>query len=220
MRREEFHSPEFARGEDQSILERRIRQIANHELNSYLNETPAQQVQSLRQYLNESMAAIFPEEQELREMVFKDIDKGDPQKFIDEFSERVAEKFGSKYPLQEIEQRIERRNVEERGYEPLNKLLMLQNNNTLVNLHIAAIFDTNPLELYRLMIDGLQKLSKKLQTEHGFANVREIKGRSWIVYKNPDLVKNLGFEVTEVDDKTKTAKAVITKASLIEKYGK
>jgi hypothetical protein len=64
-------------------------------------------------------------------------------------------------------------------------------------IHIDDVRELPLSEKLTLFREGLDELARLLQYEPKLKQVKKISGISWIIRKNPELVKSLGFDISE-----------------------
>ena len=64
-------------------------------------------------------------------------------------------------------------------------------------IHIDDVRELSLSEKTKLFIDGLRKLADLLQHEPKLAQIKKVSGMSWIIAKNPKIVKSLGFNILD-----------------------
>jgi len=84
-----------------------------------------------------------------------------------------------------------------------------------IQIHIAPTIVENPIELRNLFVNGLKKLAEEIKNDKENNEVEIISGHSWIINQHPDLVKRLGFEISETD----TSYAQISREKFLKLYG-
>jgi len=88
-----------------------------------------------------------------------------------------------------------------------------------LHLHIAMNFTRKPHEQFALFLDGLRKVAEQLQQDNRLENVTLVSGRSWLIYKFPQLMERQGFSIVGRDEQSEEATAEMSKDKFIEAYG-
>lgn len=66
-----------------------------------------------------------------------------------------------------------------------------------IALHVDAVAHLPLSRKRRLMTEGLRKLAQRLARDPKLADIEKVVAASWIVGKNPELMRLLGFTVTD-----------------------
>ena len=71
----------------------------------------------------------------------------------------------------------------------------------------------------KLYTQGLQGLAHQMETDQKLAEITHITGWSKLVYDYPNLLKLLGFEITDQDEEKKEALAIMNREDFLKRYG-
>ena len=108
------------------------------------------------------------------------------------------------------------------GKKQINRFMYYEvEESNVLQLHVPVVVEENPRQLLALFKDGLSKLAEQLVSNPEMANVKEIFGKSWLVFYQKNFFERSGFTVDPktVDEKTKEATMKISREKLIEMYG-
>lgn len=116
-----------------------------------------------------------------------------------------------------LEENLRSNLMKTRGWTELNKVLAYEVKENRAEIHVPMVLTEGPLQLKKLVIEGLQKLAHSIKTDRSFDHVAEIEGVSWIVFKHPRLVESLGFTIESQNDGVGVA--TMSRQKLLEIYG-
>jgi hypothetical protein len=119
--------------------------------------------------------------------------------------------------------------VEKGNYVPVNKVLSYGIDGRDLHIHFAPAADLGLAEKMRLVREGFKDLAIAVQNN---TDIEEVSATSWIVAKNPELLKKMGFMI---DNSTETilrlsakriyqlrsrplARAVMSRQEFLKKY--
>lgn len=173
-------------------------------------------------YIKKMILSAFPEfEGELDtaiDLIKKEV--RDTADFKSHVIQALARFVSERTTLEEIESRLKMFAQTENKQEILNRLLTYEVVKKELRLHIPPVFLDSPLEMRKLFVEGMSKLAEKLQQDLSLAEIEDISGSSWIIYKYPELIKSAGFEVVSRNEANQSSRAKISKENLIKTYSR
>lgn len=93
----------------------------------------------------------------------------------------------------------------------LNQILLYEIDGQQIRIHVPPNQGTSLKEKIRLLRDGLHKLALVVKEN---TEIKEVVGFSWIIEKNPGLLRKIGFEVSGVGD----SMAIISREELLKRW--
>ena len=87
----------------------------------------------------------------------------------------------------------------------------------LFSMEIGKSFSERK-KAFNLYKDGLSELAHRMKTDPKLTNIAQVVGWSKLVYEHPDIVKSLGFEITERDEEKGEALAIRSREDFLKKY--
>jgi hypothetical protein len=73
-------------------------------------------------------------------------------------------------------------------------------------------------EFLRMYESGLSELAKRMTNDPELHTMTQVVAASWIVYKNPGLLRKMGFTITNRSDEERLGVAVMSRKDFLEKY--
>jgi hypothetical protein len=66
---------------------------------------------------------------------------------------------------------------------------------------------------------GLRELARRMQVDPELLTIKQVVAASWIVNKNPGLLRRMGFTITAQDDEAQMGVAIMSRKDFLLKYG-
>ncbi|MBI3305959.1 hypothetical protein HYZ82_02365 [Candidatus Nomurabacteria bacterium] len=134
----------------------------------------------------------------------------DNDELIKIFARSISEFAKINFSLLELEQRARAPERIRKDQIKLNGILFFnigRNDPTKIKLHLSPASTLTIGEKLKQFREGLQELAKLLRDDPRFSEVKTIMAKSWIVFKNPEIFKRLGFDILEENEKDKLFEA-------------
>ncbi len=160
----------------------------------------------------------FPED---LEKVLQEIETSDPKDendLVDIVTTSVCDLFHRNFTLQELEKRSRELRSIENGEVEVNRVLNYDIHGQKLHIHIPLTLIENPMELRKLFMEGLKKLSTEIKENPELKDITTIHGKSWIIYKHPKLLEAAGFTIISRDETAGQGVAEMSREDFIKRY--
>ncbi|MEI6864129.1 MAG: hypothetical protein WCK46_02030 [Candidatus Adlerbacteria bacterium] len=166
--------------------------------------------------------ALFPERAQEFEALIERL-KTFPYSSVEALPKEITKQINvflvDKISPEDLETKLRENLVEQSDWASVNEALSYHIEEKDIGIHIPMMFTKKPMEMLQLFEEGLHMLAAKIKNDPLFAGVERVTGQSWIIYEHPYIMKKMGFEVSEVDEKEKKAFASISRENFLKRYG-
>jgi hypothetical protein len=213
-------------GENKKITIKRVIEARILRMAQYVNERSGEMSEEERKakILNEIKTRaleLVPEASDRLEKIFLKMENGE---FIDErvFAGTIAEELTNLMSdiltPSELEERMRKYQIETNAWQEISRGLSYGVYKDELWLHVNTMFLEGSLELKEVVEDGLRKLAKELNENPSLKNIKSINGKSWIAYRHQAFLRELGFEIVDLNKEKKEGTTRIDREELLRRY--